>query len=1498
MDDHIVKRRILEVFDKKEGVIINAEEFFNRPENEIVRWRRIFEESLEFGEKRFLCPACLQPVKIAGRKFMRGKVSFFSHLHDSEFCEIKTNTELTKSQIEARKYGLVGESERHHRLKGLISRALNSDVSKKKGVNDVAVEKRINSYIPGLNWRRPDVMATFNSRNIVFELQLSTTFISVVVQRDIFYRLNNYFIIWVFNFEENAQYVDLTNLMCKDIYYANKRNVFIFDEEAQRASVEKDELVLKCNWLDVDSTWHYSKDKGNGDGILITLDQLHLDEETNKPFFFDAETPYFNAHPEVRERLRREEQDDRDYLLRLKEKEEREQLEARMKEEARLAALDKARAEMTEKDEVASIFCENGKYGLIYDPLGNHGEFGRAYGGIVFAEPIYSYIHQTGSSNKASDAMFDVSISNRNGRIFKHGLLDRFGGEIFPCKYDRFCFIGSLILGEGDGKFETSHGLMVWPKDDFDYISFERISDDVSQLTAVKAPLGTPDKIVHLPSYIIRDSRLLIKCDECSWRFTSLQGDFIDDRIYSYCKAIVDGLFVLSVEENGSYFLADVDGTPLNEKTYNSITLVGNLIKAVSEGCIDIYDFSGEYVKTIPYDDVKLFGHLDLYKVEKNGCYGLLDKNLDEVIPVKYSKFFWTDRIWAGKKTDGESWDLWDMDLHLLGTLACDEISVYTVFDGNFSDRWYLKIVADKSIGLLDENCRWILKPLYQKIESYPDFYIVRFHDGSCGLCNRDGSSDECCRFDCIEPFREESTCRDDVVRCFVGDKAGVYSREKHELCVPCAYQNVWPWHDMVYKVQEEDKFGLYKGWTGLLTEIKYEEIGEYSEEEARAVATLNENKGHIDVQGKEIISEEKVLNDQSIARLFFGQWTLTEADGTPLFKESPLRKEVEPIAYIGHGLYKVKNAKGLVGVYDKRGYCILYSSFRDVESEPNTPYLIAKVIKKPEVRGKWTTYKESNAYRLYYIDGTKTGIPKEFKKDFSRMSFACQGVLLIKDHLVSTKDFTQSEEEYCACKPYGKYGFLLVRKYGLGLLSQDFKTIIPCKCESIADWGNGLLLVRHCTQSDPYCLYHKDGKICDIGEFTSISDLIEGKALITKNGKEGYIDADGQFKFDSTRTLANGIIEGSAFGYVELRDETNGDVLLPLTESVTALTEFLPDCYKAEKKEGFAFFYPSEKRYVNRVFKFVEPWPDKNGTGFLATDATSLHLTLFNECGRQMLDNDTEYLQLLRPGVFSARKDGLVSLYKTDMKTATVFSKEYEKIFVWGDYYIAGEYRYDVINEKGDVVLNDLIFWDLHNGRDLLYGRAKVSKADKTYFINNKLEKIADHLECHGRWAVGSMEGQADQLYYNDQVVVEDLANYNYDGNDVIVWRKGDPKYYYVFYSINEKGYAYEFKPRVNKAKKSTKHKGNPPKKKDLPNPFQIDEIVEGTICEIKPFGIRFVTADHRRSLIHITLLKNQHLELSQFSKSQKITVQKTGINTEHKNDIWKILKIDGQTF
>jgi len=93
-------------------------------------------------------------------------------------------------------------------------------------------------------------------------------------------------------------------MMAKDIYYNNKMNVFIFDREAQKESEERGELILKCNWLKADGSWEYlNENSSNGlGGTFVCLSDLQYDS-TYKPYYFDAEQRYIEAHPEFQSKI-------------------------------------------------------------------------------------------------------------------------------------------------------------------------------------------------------------------------------------------------------------------------------------------------------------------------------------------------------------------------------------------------------------------------------------------------------------------------------------------------------------------------------------------------------------------------------------------------------------------------------------------------------------------------------------------------------------------------------------------------------------------------------------------------------------------------------------------------------------------------------------------------------------------------------------------------------------------------------------------------------------------------------------------------------------------------------------------------------------------------------------------------------------------------------------------------------------------------------------------
>ena len=352
MSEYVPRLTMKSVWDVKNGKEINAYDFFKQPESEIIMMRRTLQTAIIANKPVFVCPYCHQMVKISGKRTSRGRASFFSHLYDSDACMIKTTTGLSKEQIEASKYGLVAESERHIRLKNLIAEALNSQMKTDGNISDVQIEKRINSKLPYMRWRRPDVQAIYKQYNLVFELQLSTTFISTIVDRDLFYRLNNYFIIWVFNFDDNQEYVNLSNLMCKDIYYANKRNVFIFDEEAQEESVKRGKLCLKCNWLDANNHWHYSKE----DAIIVTLDDLKYDLDNKKPYYYDADEEYFKQYPEL-------------LVERRKREITREEIISALLEKERLANDEYEGQSQERRDEAQKEMLRTGETGTIYKKL-------------------------------------------------------------------------------------------------------------------------------------------------------------------------------------------------------------------------------------------------------------------------------------------------------------------------------------------------------------------------------------------------------------------------------------------------------------------------------------------------------------------------------------------------------------------------------------------------------------------------------------------------------------------------------------------------------------------------------------------------------------------------------------------------------------------------------------------------------------------------------------------------------------------------------------------------------------------------------------------------------------------------------------------------------------------------------------------------------------------------------------------------------------------------
>ena len=629
------KRTIEEVLDFETGEIILSKDFFKQPEDKIIAFRRLQQEAISgIRTPKFICYYCHQIVKISGKPTQRGIVSFFAHLHDSEECEIKTNGDYSKEEIEAIKYASVKESLRHIDLKGKIYKALTYEKSKEIGINNVEIEKRFTSDNPLLNWRRPDVYAEFNTRKVVFELQLSTTFLSVIVARDIFYKLNNTFIIWIFNFSSNEEYVNLGNLMCKDIYYANKRNAFVYDEKAVKLSEIEKELVLLCIWFEpIIEYGQLVPGRGSRRQEYIKFSELNFDDKEFKPYYVDADKMFSTYSPGL-------------LLDRTKKAREAEEWLKKV-EKAVLKKIEKNKVEkevsgQLQKTKINEIIkgIEQGIYKL--NPIQENGKWGYESQGELIIKPIYSFVSKYGESGFA-----------KVERGMKSGLLNKVGKKIVPCIYD---FIEPFRDGMAMVKKNNLWGYIDVTGNEIIHCNFNfigRFQDGIAQVTRDNLRgyvdmMGSeiiPCSFNEIEPF--QDGKAKAKKNHL-WGYIDVKGSEIIPCNFNFIAIFNDGKVKVNQNDLWGYF--DTNGNTLINIIYQEIQSVKNgLYKIKRSNKWGYIDYSGKLVVDNIYDYISDFNE------------GATDiRQNDKIVKVyDLAKYIFLDNKGYVDKMGREYWQYW-----------------------------------------------------------------------------------------------------------------------------------------------------------------------------------------------------------------------------------------------------------------------------------------------------------------------------------------------------------------------------------------------------------------------------------------------------------------------------------------------------------------------------------------------------------------------------------------------------------------------------------------------------------------------------------------------------------------------------------------------------------------------------------------------------------------------------------------------------------------------
>ena len=303
------QRTVIDLRDQENGNYYDANELLDgSSEDQTIRIR----EGLQLAQRsrmyKYVCAICGQPLKLCNRVTNYKESWFFAHFANSEDCPIKTDSVYSPKSWTERWLSIFKESNLHKSILTSMYKLLSSNLY----YVDVAMKKRISYPNITNEWRVPDIYANYNGKKIVFEFQLYTTFLNVIIDRNSFYRLVGIDIIWIFPY-----FTTSNQRMCeKDTYYSHNRNVFVFDTEnyyndgsdenkpylpfdksnykfAQEESFKCGKLMLNCYWQEpriengkVQILWRHK---------LVSIDELTFDKSNHDVYYIDSDKLFYDT---------------------------------------------------------------------------------------------------------------------------------------------------------------------------------------------------------------------------------------------------------------------------------------------------------------------------------------------------------------------------------------------------------------------------------------------------------------------------------------------------------------------------------------------------------------------------------------------------------------------------------------------------------------------------------------------------------------------------------------------------------------------------------------------------------------------------------------------------------------------------------------------------------------------------------------------------------------------------------------------------------------------------------------------------------------------------------------------------------------------------------------------------------------------------------------------------------------------------------------------------
>lgn len=191
---------------------------------------------------RYVCDLCGHPV-YAPREARSGLPFWKHHPGAPENCPWWTGTPSGVDAVSGRQFDGAQESPLHAKIKLVVGELLAADARTRPG--SVIVDKYV---VTESGRRRPDVRAVYYDVPIVVEVQLATTQIPIILQREDFYANEAFRLLWLtWNFQPPRADGRLLSSF-EDIFYSHNKNLFSMDDETIHISQQNNEVFLRVFW--------------------------------------------------------------------------------------------------------------------------------------------------------------------------------------------------------------------------------------------------------------------------------------------------------------------------------------------------------------------------------------------------------------------------------------------------------------------------------------------------------------------------------------------------------------------------------------------------------------------------------------------------------------------------------------------------------------------------------------------------------------------------------------------------------------------------------------------------------------------------------------------------------------------------------------------------------------------------------------------------------------------------------------------------------------------------------------------------------------------------------------------------------------------------------------------------------------------------------------------------------------------------------------------------